>query len=71
MGTRALIGYLDTNGDTRLTSTYNHYARLTSTYNHYDGYPGNLGKGLGTLAFTLEITVNSPNQGNQGEVSSP
>ena len=36
MGTRALIGYLDTNGDTK----------LTSTYNHYDGYPENLGKGL-------------------------
>jgi hypothetical protein len=36
MGTRALIGYLDTNGDTK----------LTSTYNHYDGYPSNLGKGL-------------------------
>lgn len=36
MGTRALIGYLDTDGDTR----------LTSTYNHYDGYPSNLGKGL-------------------------
>ena len=49
MGTRALIGYSDTNGDTRLTSTYNHYARLTSTYNHYDGYPGNLGKGLETF----------------------
>ena len=39
MGTRALIGYLDTNGDTR----------LTSTYNHYDGYPENLGKGLETF----------------------
>jgi hypothetical protein len=39
MGTRALIGYLDTNGDTR----------LTSTYNNYDGYPGNLGKGLETF----------------------
>jgi hypothetical protein len=36
MGTRALIGYLDTDGVTR----------LTSTYNHYDGYPSNLGKGL-------------------------
>jgi hypothetical protein len=36
MGTRALIGYLDTDGDTK----------LTSTYNHYDGYPSNLGKGL-------------------------
>jgi len=36
MGTRALIGYLDTNGNTK----------LTSTYNHYDGYPSNLGKGL-------------------------
>ena len=36
MGTRALIGYLDTNGTTK----------LTSTYNHYDGYPSNLGKGL-------------------------
>ena len=39
MGTRALIGYLDTNGDTK----------LTSTYNHYDGYPENLGKGLETF----------------------
>jgi hypothetical protein len=39
MGTRALIGYLDTNGDTK----------LTSTYNHYDGYPSNLGKGLETF----------------------
>ena len=29
MGTRALIGYLDTDGD----------LKLTSTYNHYDGYP--------------------------------
>ena len=36
MATRALIGYLDTNGDTK----------LTTTYNHYDGYPSNLGKGL-------------------------
>jgi len=36
MGTRALIGYLDTDGD----------LKLTSTYNHYDGYPSNLGKGL-------------------------
>ena len=36
MGTRALIGYLDTDGG----------AKLTSTYNHYDGYPSNLGKGL-------------------------
>jgi len=36
MGTRALIGYLDTDGGTK----------LTSTYNHYDGYPSNLGKGL-------------------------
>jgi hypothetical protein len=36
MATRALIGYLDTDGDTR----------LTTTYNHYDGYPSNLGKGL-------------------------
>lgn len=39
MGTRALIAYLDTNGDTK----------LTSTYNHYDGYPANLGKGLETF----------------------
>jgi hypothetical protein len=39
MGTRALIGYLDTNGTTK----------LTSTYNHYDGYPSNLGKGLETF----------------------
>ncbi len=36
MGTRALIGYLDTDGD----------LKLTSTYNHYDGYPSKLGKGL-------------------------
>lgn len=36
MATRALIGYLDTDGD----------LKLTSTYNHYDGYPQNLGKGL-------------------------
>jgi len=36
MGTRALIGYLDTDGD----------LKLTSTYNHWDGYPENLGKGL-------------------------
>ena len=36
MGTRALIGYLDTDGD----------LKLTSTYNHWDGYPQNLGKGL-------------------------
>jgi hypothetical protein len=36
MGTRALIGYLDTDGD----------LKLTSTYNHYDGYPQNLGVGL-------------------------
>ena len=39
MATRALIGYLDTNGDTK----------LTTTYNHYDGYPSNLGKGLETF----------------------
>ena len=39
MGTRALIGYLDTDGD----------LRLTSTYNHYDGYPSNLGVGLETF----------------------
>jgi hypothetical protein len=37
MGTRALIGYLDTDQSP---------AKLTSTYNHYDGYPSNLGKGL-------------------------
>lgn len=36
MATRALIGYLDTDGD----------LKLTTTYNHYDGYPSNLGKGL-------------------------
>lgn len=36
MGTKALIGYLDTDSNTK----------LTSTYNHYDGYPSNLGKGL-------------------------
>jgi hypothetical protein len=36
MATRALIGYLDTDGVTR----------LTTTYNHYDGYPSNLGKAL-------------------------
>ena len=39
MATRALIGYLDTNGATK----------LTTTYNHYDGYPDNLGKGLETF----------------------
>lgn len=39
MATRALIAYLDTNGD----------AKLTTTYNHYDGYPENLGKGLETF----------------------
>jgi len=39
MGTRALIGYLDTDGD----------LKLTTTYNHYDGYPSNLGKGLETF----------------------
>jgi hypothetical protein len=39
MATRALIGYLDTDGDTK----------LTTTYNHYDGYPSNLGKGLETF----------------------
>ena len=37
MGTRALIGYLDTDQSP---------AKLTATYNHYDGYPSNLGKGL-------------------------
>lgn len=37
MGTRALIGYLDTT---------NKPVVLTATYNHYDGYPENLGKGL-------------------------
>jgi len=36
MATRALIGYLDTDGD----------IKLTTTYNHYDGYPSNLGKAL-------------------------
>jgi len=36
MATRALIGYLNTDGVTR----------LTTTYNHYDGYPSNLGKAL-------------------------
>lgn len=35
MATRALIGYLDTDGGV-----------LTTTYNHYDGYPSNLGKAL-------------------------
>jgi hypothetical protein len=39
MGTRALIGYLDTDGD----------LKLTTTYNHYDGYPSNLGNGLETF----------------------
>ena len=37
MGTRALIGYLDTSKKPMT---------LTTTYNHYDGYPSNLGKGL-------------------------
>jgi len=37
MGTRALIGYLDTSKKPMV---------LTSTYNHWDGYPENLGKGL-------------------------
>jgi len=37
MGTRALIGYLDTSAKPMT---------LTSTYNHADGYPSNLGKGL-------------------------
>ena len=36
MATRALIGYLDTDGT----------PKLTTTYNHYDGYPSNLGKAL-------------------------
>ena len=40
MGTRALIGYLDTDQSP---------AKLTSTYNHYDGYPSNLGKALETF----------------------
>jgi hypothetical protein len=40
MGTRALIGYLDTNQKP---------VKLISTYNHYDGYPENLGKGLETF----------------------
>jgi len=39
MATRALISYLDTNGD----------LKLTSTYNHYDGYPSGLGKSLETF----------------------
>jgi len=39
MATRALIGYLNTDGD----------MKLTTTYNHYDGYPENLGKGLETF----------------------
>jgi len=39
MATRALIAYLDTDGATK----------LTTTYNHYDGYPDNLGKGLETF----------------------
>lgn len=42
MATRALIGYLDTDGVTR----------LTTTYNHYDGYPSNLGKALNTFYNT-------------------
>ena len=37
MGTRALIGYLDTDQTP---------VKLTTTYNHYDGYPENLGVGL-------------------------
>jgi hypothetical protein len=37
MGTRALIGYLNTDQTP---------AKLTTTYNHYDGYPENLGVGL-------------------------
>jgi len=40
MGTRALVGYLDTNQKP---------AKLIATYNHYDGYPENLGKGLETF----------------------
>ena len=40
MGTRALVGYLNTDQTP---------AKLTSTYNHYDGYPSNLGKGLETF----------------------
>jgi hypothetical protein len=39
MATRGLIGYLDTNGD----------LKLTTTYSNYDSYPGNLGKGLETF----------------------
>ena len=40
MGTRALIGYLNTDQSP---------AKLTATYNHYDGYPSNLGKALETF----------------------
>jgi hypothetical protein len=39
MATRALIGYLDTDGG----------LKLISTYNHYDGYPESLGKSLETF----------------------
>lgn len=56
MATRALIGYLDTDGDTK----------LTSTYNHYDGYPSNLGIGLETF---YNNNIKAEEVSNRGYIS--
>jgi len=52
MATRALIGYLDTDGGV-----------LTTTYNHYDGYPSNLGKALNKFYNTPEKAKEIANKG--------
>jgi len=53
MATRALIGYLDTDGVTR----------LTTTYNHYDGYPSNLGAALNNFFDSDTLAKDIANYG--------
>lgn len=52
MATRALIGYLDTDGGV-----------LTTTYNHYDGYPENLGKALKNFFNSDSLAKEIANKG--------
>jgi hypothetical protein len=59
MATRALIGYLDTDGTTK----------LTTTYNHYDGYPSNLGKALENFFNSDTLTKDLANYGYVSYIS--
>ena len=55
MGTRALIGIIETDAAGNQI--------LTSTYNHYDGYPSNLGVGLNKHYDELESAKKIANMG--------